>query len=252
MKICWFTTGRDREAFTLLRDVYTAMTSKEIDGHISVLFLNREKGESAPSDEIISFAEEKGIPVEYVSSKKFFEQKGLTIHEGRVSYDQEVKKKIERHGFDIIFLAGYMLIISPVLFEPYPVLNLHPSLPHAYKGKWEDVIRKTIDDGVKTCGAMIHMVDAALDEGTPVTYVKIVLEGGQFDELYKNAYRGDSTSKDALFRIMRQIEFSLETPLIIKTLSMLSRGAIRIKDKNVYYEGRIVTDGIDITREVCG
>jgi len=252
MKICWFTTGRDKEAFTLLRNVYGAMNNKEIDGYISVLFLNREKGESDSSDEIISFAEEKGTPVECISSKRFFEDKGLKIEDGRIYFDKEVKKKIENYDFDIIFLAGYMLILSRVLFEPYPVLNLHPSLPNAYKGKWEDVIKKTIDDGVKTFGAMIHMVDAALDEGTPVTYVKLALEGGQFDELYNNAYRGDSTSRAALFRIMRQVEFSIETPLIIKTLSMLSRGIIEIRDKSVRYGGKIVTDGIDITQEVCG
>jgi len=51
---------------------------------------------------------------------------------------------------------------------------------------------------------------------------------------------------------MRQVEFSIETPLIIKTLSMLSRGIIEIRDKSVRYGGKIVTDGIDITQEICG
>ena len=45
-----------------------------------------------------------------------------------------------------------MLILSPVLFNAFPVLNIHPSLPGVYKGKWEDVINRTIDDGKREFG----------------------------------------------------------------------------------------------------
>jgi len=45
MKICWFTTGRDREALTLLQEVNDAIEKKAIDGEITLLFMNRDKGE---------------------------------------------------------------------------------------------------------------------------------------------------------------------------------------------------------------
>jgi phosphoribosylglycinamide formyltransferase-1 len=250
MKICWFTTGRDKEAFTLLTEVQSAIEKGIIEGEISLVFMNREKLESPVSDGIISFVEGKDIPLELISSKRFFEERGLRISEGRIFFDGQVKSRIQGYDFDMIFLAGYMLILSHVLFESYVVLNLHPSLPNAYKGKWEDVIRETIERGEKVFGAMIHIVDATLDEGAPVSYVRLSLAGDEIDELYRNGYRGDSTSKERLFRIMREKEFAAETPLIIKTFALISRGGINIASKKVYYKGEPVGGGVDITGEV--
>ncbi len=251
MKICWFTTGRDKEALTLLREVNDAIEKKAIEGEIALVFMNRDRGESPVSDEIIAYAEGKNIPVELFSTKRFLDERGLKLSEGRELFDKEVRSRIARYDFDIIFLAGYMLIVSQVLFDPYVVINLHPSLPNAYKGKWEDVIRNTIEDGVRTFGAMIHMVDASLDEGAPVSFVKLALEGYEIDTFYDNAFRGDATSKDRLFKIMRSQEFAIETPLIIHTLSLLSTGEIRIDDKRVYYKGSELKGGVDITEMVC-
>jgi hypothetical protein len=101
MRICWFTTGRDKEAFILLKDVIDAIERREIQGEISVVFMNREKYESDMSDEIIDFVERKGIPVELLSSKRFLEERCLKINEGRILFDAQVKTKIEKYNFDI-------------------------------------------------------------------------------------------------------------------------------------------------------
>jgi phosphoribosylglycinamide formyltransferase-1 len=250
MKMGWFTTGRDEEAFILLKNACEAIGKKSIDGEISVLFMNREKGESPASDKIIAFAEAQNIPVEALSSKKFLRERGLSLNEGRTLFDKEVKLKIARYDFDFVFLAGYMLILSREILGSYTFVNIHPSLPGAYKGKWEDVIRNTIEDGRQDFGAMVHMVSEILDEGPPISYVKFVLEGLEIETLYQNAYRGDSTSKERLFRIMREEEFAIEIPLIIKTLSMISQGTIQIVGKKVYFGGSEIKNGVDITKEV--
>jgi hypothetical protein len=101
MRIYWFTTGRDKEAFILLKDVIDAIERREIQGEISVVFMNREKHESDMSDEIIDFVERKGIPVELLSSKRFLEERCLKINEGRILFDAPVKTKIEKYNFDI-------------------------------------------------------------------------------------------------------------------------------------------------------
>jgi hypothetical protein len=101
MRIYWFTTGRDKEAFILLKDVIDAIERREIQGEISVVFMNREKHESDMSDEIIDFVERKGIPVELLSSKRFLEERCLKINEGRILFDAQVKTKIEKYNFDI-------------------------------------------------------------------------------------------------------------------------------------------------------
>lgn len=250
MKLCWFTTGRDREAFTLIEEVVDAIEDGVIEGSIAAVFLNRERGESAPSDEIIAYVEKKGLPLVTFSSKRFLAERKLSLAEGRDLFDREVKKRIAPFDFDAIFLAGYMLILSRVLHESYPVLNLHPSLPGAYKGKWEDVIRDTIKDGERSFGAMVHMVEAVLDEGAPVAYVKLSLEGPEIDELYRRSGAGDQAAQDQLFALMREREFAAETPLIVKTLALLSKGVISIEGARVLYGGAPVTGGVDITEEV--
>src|SRR5208283_5646126 len=137
MRICWFTTGRDVEAVTLFTDVIKAIDSGAIEGTVAALFLNRERHESETSDIIIARAEERSIPVETLSTKRFLAQRGLSLGAGRGLFDAEVYSRIKKFDFDVVFLAGYMLILSPVLFDAFPVLNIHPSLPGAYKGKWE-------------------------------------------------------------------------------------------------------------------
>ncbi len=250
MRICWFTTGRDFEAVTLFTDVIGAIDSGAIEGSVAALFLNRERRESETSDIIIARAEERSIPVETLSTKRFLEQRGLGLGAGRGLFDAEVYSRIKKFDFDVIFLAGYMLILSPVLFDAFPVLNLHPSLPGAYKGRWEDVINHTIDDGKREFGAMVHMAEAGLDEGAPITFVRAVLSGPVADDLYRRTAEGDKGARAALFRMIREKEFGIETPLIIQTLSLLSKGVIEIRGTSVFFEGKPAQGGVDITAEV--
>jgi folate-dependent phosphoribosylglycinamide formyltransferase PurN len=250
MKFCWFTTGRDREAFALLKHVCGAMEEHTIDGEIALVFMNREMGESPASDEIIAFAAAQDIPLELISSKRFLEEQGLKQAEGKALFDTRVKAKIEEYDFDAIFLAGYMLILSPVLLEPFRVFNLHPSLPNTYKGRREDVIAKTINDGKRIFGAMIHGVDSSFLEGPPISFVNLVLEGRGFEEFYNNIFRGDRTSFDHLFKFMMEAESAAEVPLVAETLSSLSRGVIDIQDGKVCYNGEPAQGGVDMTDRV--
>lgn len=250
--ICWFSTGRDEEAIKLLRDVIEATKKGKIKGRIALCFLNREIGESSSSDRMIEEIKASNIPVETLSSKRFLQKNNLTLNEGRTLYDQQVLRRIQKYHFDFIFLAGYMLIISNVLFERFTILNLHPSLPGKYKGKWEDVIRRTIEDGERSFGAMIHIVSEKLDEGPPVTYCKAELSGDRISLLFEEAKRGNSTSFDELFRTIREKEFSIETPLILETLSALSTGELRIIGKDVYWMGKRVEGGVDLTERIMG
>jgi folate-dependent phosphoribosylglycinamide formyltransferase PurN len=250
VKFCWFTTGRDREALTLLRDVCGAIEENVTDGKIALVFVNRDRGESPDSDEIIAFAEAKGIPLELLSSRRFLEEQGLKPAEGRAVFDAQVKARIEKYDFDSIFLAGYTPILSPILLDSLCVFNLHPSLPDTYKGKRMDVITNTINDRVMAFGAMIHMVDASIVAGPPVSFVKLVLEGRGFEEFYNNIFRGDRTSFDYLFKFMMEAESTAEAPLVIETLSSLSKGVISILDGKVCYNGEPTQSGVDMTDQV--
>jgi hypothetical protein len=97
---------------------------------------------------------------------------------------------------------------------------------------------------------MIHMVEAALDEGAPIAFVRAALEGPEADDHYRRAAGGDKRARAALFRMMREREFEAETPLIVQTLSLLSKGVMEIKDRKVFYKGKAVGGGVDVTAEV--
>jgi phosphoribosylglycinamide formyltransferase 1 len=250
VKFCWFTTGADKEAFTLLKDIHSAMEENVADGEIALVFVNKDRGEAPDSDDVIAFAEEKDIPVELLSSKKFLEGQGLKPAEGRKFFDAQVKARIEKYDFDSIFLAGYRPILSPILFETFPVFNLHPSLPNSYKGKREDVIGGTIKDGKRSFGAMIHVVDASLAAGPPLSFVKLVLEGRGFEEFYNNAYRGDRTSFDHLFKFIREAGCAAEAPLVAQTFSLLSKGIMAVVDGRVCCNNEPAPSGVDMTDRV--
>lgn len=250
MKILWFTTGRDEEALRLLKEVYEATRKGRIKGYISLCFINREIGESPQSDRIIEFLRKEGIPYETLSTRRFLRERGLTLDSGREIFDEEIRRIIQRYSFDIIFLAGYMLIVSKVLHENFTILNLHPSLPGKYKGKWEEVMRSVILNRDKEFGAMIHLAEERLDEGQPITYFRLTVTEDHILELYDKANAGDEESYNKLFRYLREREFSLETPLIIETLRLLSEGKLEIKEKKVYFDGVEIPSGLDITRQL--
>ena len=88
-------------------------------------------------------------------------------HQGRPreDHDRDLLGLLEGHGVDLVCLAGYMRLLSPVLLEAYAgrILNVHPSLLPAFPGR--DAQRQAWDHGVKVSGATVHLVEAALDAG---------------------------------------------------------------------------------------
>jgi phosphoribosylglycinamide formyltransferase 1 len=250
MRICWFTTGREQEDFTLFQDVVKATDKGVIDGAVALVFLNRERSESEWSDRIISFAEGRSIPVETLSTRKFLVEHNLSLSTGRSLFDAEVHKRIGSYSFDVVFLAGYMLIVSPVIFGAFNVLNVHAALPGGYKGRWDEVINRIIDDQKRTFGAMIHLVEEILNEGPPISYARIMLKGKELGDLYRKATAGDRSARIKLFNSVREQEFTVERPLIIQTLSLMSKGIIRIKDGTVFHRGKRAAGGVDVTAEV--
>lgn len=66
--------------------------------------------------------------------------------------------------FDLVALAGYMRIFpEEVLKEMGKVINIHPSLLPAFKGK--DAIKRAYLSGVKVSGITIHYVEPKIDDG---------------------------------------------------------------------------------------
>ena len=103
----------------------------------------------------IQAAEQRGIHTHVIQSK------GL----GRAEHDAAVVKCLREHSVDLVCLAGYMRLISPVFLQAFPnrVLNIHPSLLPAFPGL--DAQRQALEYGVQVSGCTVHFVDENLDHG---------------------------------------------------------------------------------------
>ena len=88
-------------------------------------------------------------------------------HRGRPreDHDRSLLEHLRAHDVNLVCLAGYMRLLSPVLIRAYPgrVLNVHPSLLPAFTGL--DAQRQAWEHGVKVSGATVHLVDEGLDTG---------------------------------------------------------------------------------------
>ena len=54
----------------------------------------------------------------------------------RGDYEREIAAELERRDIDLIVLAGYMLLLTPVLVDLYAgrMINIHPSLLPLFQG----------------------------------------------------------------------------------------------------------------------
>ena len=96
----------------------------------------------------------------------------------REAHDRDLAAILREHAADVICLAGYMRLLSPVLLEAFGgrILNVHPSLLPAFPGR--EAQRQALEHGVKVSGATVHLVDAGLDAGPIVLQEAVAVEEG--------------------------------------------------------------------------
>ena len=72
---------------------------------------------------------------------------------------------IDDRGAELIVLAGFMELLTPVFIARFPnrIVNVHPALLPAFAGLRS--IEQAIDYGVKVAGVTVHFVDEGVDSG---------------------------------------------------------------------------------------
>ncbi len=102
----------------------------------------------------------------------------------REEFDRELVHELHAHAVDLVVLAGFMRILTPVLIEPFigRLLNIHPSLLPKYPGLHTH--QRALDAGDKDAGATVHFVTQQLDGGPPVLQARVpVVPGDTADTL---------------------------------------------------------------------
>ena len=77
---------------------------------------------------------------------------------------------LEKHGVELIVLAGYMKMLPLELVNEYrgKIINIHPSLLPAFGGKGmygSNVHTAVLEYGAKITGVTVHFVDEEYDHG---------------------------------------------------------------------------------------
>jgi phosphoribosylglycinamide formyltransferase-1 len=132
------------------------------------------------SDQADAYALERArkhhIPAVHVSSKGY---KGK-----REEYDVLLAQELRKCNVELVCLAGFMRIITPILIKAFPnrILNIHPALLPAFPGL--HVQKAALEHGVKFSGCTVHFVDEGMDTGPIIIQAVVpVLDNDTEDSL---------------------------------------------------------------------
>ena len=119
-------------------------------------------------------AAERGVPTDFVDHREF---KG-----DREAFEKEMISRIDASGADIVCLAGFMRILTPVFIDHYVgrMLNIHPSLLPKYRGLHTHA--RALEAGDVQAGCTVHEVTAELDDGPILGQARVPIEGGETPE----------------------------------------------------------------------
>ena len=91
----------------------------------------------------------------------------------REDYDRKVVEILNERQIDLVCLAGFMRLLSPIFVQAFPnrIMNIHPALLPSFPGLHAQ--KQAVEYGVKTTGCTVHFVDEGLDSG-PIVLQKTV------------------------------------------------------------------------------
>ena len=96
-----------------------------------------------------------------------------TKYTSREDFDRELIETLEKYNPDLVVLAGFMRILSPLFVNKYAgkLINIHPSLLPKYKGL--NTHKRVIEKKEKFTGCTVHYVNHKLDSGKIILQKKI-------------------------------------------------------------------------------
>jgi phosphoribosylglycinamide formyltransferase-1 len=109
-------------------------------------------------------ARKHDIPTEVVDHRAFG---------SREAFDARLVEVIRSSGAELVCLAGFMRVVTPVFLRAFPhrILNIHPALLPSFPGTHGP--RQALQYGVRFSGCTVHFLDEGVDTG-PVIVQAVV------------------------------------------------------------------------------
>lgn len=162
-KIAVFLSGRGSN----FKAIHDAIQTGGIDAEIVLVFSNKEEALG------LKIAQEQKLETLSLNPKNY---------ESHEDYDKAIIREIRKRDVDLICLAGYMKILTPVFCNEFKnrIMNIHPALLPSFPGL--HVQKKAIDWGVRYSGATVHFVTADVDMGPIILQTVVPVLQGDTEE----------------------------------------------------------------------
>ena len=188
---------------TNLQAIIEACKAGKINGVVSGVISNNPKAYG------LERAKNYNIPSLIIDHNNF---------SSREDFDSSLVSGINSFKPDLVVLAGFMRILSPVVTDTFNnmMINIHPSLLPKYPGL--DTHTQVLANNDKEHGVTIHSVSAELDGGPIIAQAKITVKSNQkLDGLIKRIH-------------------SIEHMLFPKVINLIANNQIKIQELGLKQE----------------
>jgi len=140
----------------------------------------------------------------------------------RESFDAALVQCIDQAGVDLVILAGFMRILTPVFISAFSgrLLNIHPSLLPKYPGL--NTHQRALDAGDSEAGVTVHFVTEELDGGPPILQARVPVAS-------------DDTAEDLAQRVILR-----EHEIYPMAANWFIQGRLTLTEEGAYLDGKSI------------
>ena len=189
---------------TNLQAIIDAIEAKRLDAAIKLVLSNKVDAYG------LVRAKNHGIATEILDHRKY---------PSRETYDQAVVDLLRAHSVELVVLAGFMRLLSPIFVKAYSnrIMNIHPALLPSFPGL--HVQKKAVEYGVRFSGCTVHFVNDECDEG-PIIIQAVV------------PVFADDTEAKLAARILKE-----EHRIYPRAIQLYAEGRLRVDGRRVIVAG---------------
>ena len=145
------------------------------------------------------------------------------LYNSKEAFDRELISIIQQHGVELIVLAGYMRVLTPLFVSHYfgKILNIHPSLLPKFPGL--NTHQRAIDASETAHGVSVHFVTKELDGGPIIKQESVIIDNSD-------------TKETLLMKVLKK-----EHVIYPKVIHWYTQGRLKLIDKfTATLDGKII------------